>query len=46
MQIVSNGDNMHEMSNSIFWGKKKIHQFVVCWISPENGKGKALELLW
>ena len=23
MQIVSNGDNLHEMSNPAFWGKKK-----------------------
>ena len=22
MHIVSNGDNLHEMSNPIFWGKK------------------------
>ena len=21
MQIVSNGDNLHEMSNPVFWGK-------------------------
>ena len=23
MQIVSNGDNLHEMSNLVFWEKKK-----------------------
>ena len=31
MQIVSNGDNLHEMSNSVSWEKhEKLHQFVVC----------------
>ena len=30
MQIVSIGDNLHEMSNPLFWEKKeKHHQFVV-----------------
>ena len=24
MQIVSNGDNLHEMSNSVFWEDKNI----------------------
>ena len=24
MQIVSNGDNLHEMSNPVFWEKKNI----------------------
>ena len=39
MQIVSNGDNLHEMSNLVFWEKnKKNIKFVVCWISPESGK--------
>ena len=23
MQIVSTGDNLHEMSNAVFWGKNK-----------------------
>ena len=23
MQIVSNGDNLHEISNPVFWGKKE-----------------------
>ena len=23
MQIVSNGDNLHEMSDPVFWGKKE-----------------------
>ena len=32
MQIVSTGDNLHEMSNPVFWGKKKkLFQNVVCW---------------
>ena len=31
MQIISLGDNLHEMSKSIFWKKKKI-QNVVRWI--------------
>ena len=40
MQIVSNGDNLHEISKSVFWeNKKKYHQFFACWISPESGKG-------
>ena len=40
MQIVSNGDNLHEMSNPNLWEKQeKIHKLVVCWISPESGKG-------
>ena len=42
MQIVSSGDNLHEMSELIFWKKKnnnKKYQFVICWISPECGKG-------
>ena len=31
MQIVSSGDNLHEMSNPVFWGKQeKYHQIVVC----------------
>ena len=33
MQIVSIGDNLHEMSNPVFWkmkNKKKYHQFVIC----------------
>ena len=25
MQIVSNGDNLHEMSNPVFWGKNIIN---------------------
>ena len=36
MQIVSNGDNMLEISNSVFWEKQeKYYQFVVCWNNPE-----------
>ena len=32
---------LYEMSNPVFWGKKreKYHQSVVCWISPESGIG-------
>ena len=40
MQIVSYGDNLHEMSDPVFGKiKKKYCQFVVCWTSPESGKG-------
>ena len=41
MQIVSTGDNLHEMLNPVFWEKKKekYRLLVVCWISPESGKG-------
>ena len=41
MQIVSNGDNLLEISNPVFWGKnkKKCHQYVICKISPDSGKG-------
>ena len=37
MQIVSNGDNWHEMSNPVF--SEKYNLFVACWISSESGKG-------
>ena len=37
MQIVS-----FDMSKHIFW--KKYHQFDVCWISPESGKGSTTML--
>ena len=37
MQIVSNEDNLHEMSNPVFW--EEYHQYVVCWISPVNYNG-------
>ena len=32
MQIVSIGDNLHEMSSPVFWQKKeeKYHQLVIC----------------
>ena len=31
MQIVSTGDNLHEMSNSVFWENlEKKNQYVVC----------------
>ena len=36
MQIVSNGDNLYEMSNPVFWEK---YQFVICWIHPQSGEG-------
>ena len=40
MQIVSIGDNLHEMSNPVFWEKyEKYHQYVVGRIGPESGKG-------
>ena len=39
MQIVSLGDNLHEMSKPIFWANKKYHQFVICWICTENVNG-------
>ena len=40
MQTVSNGDSLHEISNHIFWEKEEnYNQFVICWISPESGKG-------
>ena len=35
MQNVSWGDNLHEMSNSIFLENKLS---VVCWIYSQNGK--------
>ena len=31
MQIVSLGDNLHEISNPIFFESKNIFQNVVCW---------------
>ena len=37
MQVISNEDILHEMSNSIFL--EKCDQFVVCWISPQSCKG-------
>ena len=37
MQIVSDGDNLHEMLNSVFW--ENYHQIIVCWMSPDSGKG-------
>ena len=41
MQIVSQGDNLHEMSKPIFWEKEgKHHQCVVCSICLDSGKGK------
>ena len=43
MQIVSNEDNLHEMSNPVFLGKKgkkNVITVFVCWISPESDKAK------
>ena len=42
MQIVSSGDNLHEMSNSVFWkkkNKKNITNLSFAEFSPEIGKG-------
>ena len=42
MQTVSIGDNLHEMSNPVFWlikNKKKNDLFVICWTCPESDKG-------
>ena len=42
MQIVTSGDNLHEMSNGVvFWGVffRKNIQFGICWIRPESGEG-------
>ena len=37
MQIVSTGNNLHEISKPIFWEKqKKYHPFVVCWICAKR----------
>ena len=30
MQIVSNGDNLHEMSNPVCWKKKKKKNISIC----------------
>ena len=37
MQIVSNGDNLHEMSNPVFW--KKIRKNIISLLSAELVKG-------
>ena len=40
MQIVSLGDNLHEMSEPIFWKKQeKYHKSVVFQIIQSFGKG-------
>ena len=37
--LEANGDYLHERSNPNFWeNKKKWHQFVIFWISPEMVK--------
>ena len=39
METVSNGENLHKISNPVFWGKyEKNHKFVVCWITTEVEK--------
>ena len=39
MQIVSNGDNLHEMSNPVSWEKlEKYPQFIVWRISAQSDK--------
>ena len=38
MQTGSKGDNLHEMSNPVFWEKsEKDRKFVVSWISQKSG---------
>ena len=44
MQIVSIGDNLHEMSNPVFWGEKKKIQFVLCLIFTQSTKHSHLAL--
>ena len=42
-QIVSDGDNLHAISNPVFQKKKrkeKYHQFVIYWISQQSVKVK------
>ena len=40
MQIVFFRDNLHEVSEPIFWKKlEKYRQFVICWISSGTGNG-------
>ena len=36
MNIVSNEDYLHEVSNPIFWINN--NHFIACWISPESDK--------
>ena len=43
MQIVSTGDNLHEMSNPVFWKKKKKKYFSMS--SAENFTQNAKHLL-
>ena len=35
MQIVSNGENLHEMSKPVFWEKKKIKNVIILLLSAE-----------
>ena len=39
MPIFSISDKLDEMSDPVFWENMKNYQFVICWISPERGKG-------
>ena len=39
MQIVSLGDNLHEISKPVLGKNKKTIVFVICWICPESGNG-------
>ena len=37
MQIVSTGDNLHEMSNLVYYEKiRKIFQYIVFWKFTQN----------
>ena len=37
MQIVFQEDNLHEISNLIFWKKKyENYHIEICWICPES----------
>ena len=36
MNIISNEDYLHEVSNPIFWINN--NHFIACWISPESDK--------
>ena len=45
MQIVSLGDNLHEVSKPVVWKKnKKKYQFI-CWIGTESCKGEYLDTI-
>ena len=47
MQTVSNGDNLHEMSNPIFWKKKKKYfKILSAWNFTQSAKHLGLTSLW